>query len=693
MLSFAGSLLFLGAFAPLDERIERLPQEYRDWIEKEVPYIISDREKDGFLDLESAEERRAFVEAFWRRRDPDLLTPVNEFREEHHRRIEYANEHLGREAAVPGWMTDRGRMYVVLGEPRDREEFTSVPYLYPAELWFYDANREKGLPPLYLLFFQEYHAGPYRLFNHLVDGPEDLMPAQPLDTLDSRRDAYELLQRVNPALAHATITMRADQGAAAGILQPDRSALDFQTLLFDIYASPFRRVDTRYLDAAKDARGIVEAEYLFNFVPSAGLAHVLSGPSGTSFVHYGVEIEPRHMTLAHDPSKNIYYTSFELKGEVTTPDEGSVVVSFAKEPYLQLSETEFREVGSRPFAYRDMFPLLSGEYRFRLVLKNRARNEFTLYETDLVVPERTEGEPFLGEPVLLYGMSRLEGDGHAESSRYRTYRMGRIAFDPNTKRTMAVGDHLMALVPLENAGGDFTLHAMILSRDDPRAAPLLDERHRLDHYDPPVVLRLPLEGFPPGRYRLELELENPRRMRRARETSDFAISPLSRITPPWGLRESIEGERVGIVQLEIAQQALRLGRVAEAKGLVSQAFSAEPDSALARLLLARFRLDEKDYDGAISLLEPARHQEPDNVEILLALGDAHFQSRSYPQALELFEAAAILRRPDVAHLNALGVCHARMRNHDKAVLYLSRSLELSPDQPEIKALLQQLPHK
>ena len=153
---------FLSASVSADERIDRLAQKYRDWIEKEVVYIISDREKEAFLDLEFEEEREGFIPAFWRRRDPDSLTPVNEFKEEHYRRIELANRQLGREAAVPGWMTDRGKMYIILGEPRDRETFMSVPFLYPSELWFYGADKQKGLPPLYLLFFQEYHAGPYR---------------------------------------------------------------------------------------------------------------------------------------------------------------------------------------------------------------------------------------------------------------------------------------------------------------------------------------------------------------------------------------------------------------------------------------------------------------------------------------------------------------------------------------------------
>lgn len=683
-------LLSLAAYAPADERLERLSREHRDWIEKEVVYIISDREKDAFLDLVSVEEREAFIEAFWRRRDPDPLTPANEFREEHHRRIEYANRYLGREAAVPGWMTDRGRIYITLGEPREREEFTSVPFLYPAELWFYEARGDKGLPPLYLLFFQEHYAGPYRLFNHLLDGPEDLMPSQPLDVMNSRREAYEILQQVNPGLAHATITMRADQGAAAGILQPDRSALDFQSLLADIYASPMRRVDTRYLDAAKDARGFVETEYLFNYVPSAAVAHVLPGPAGTSFVHYAVEIEPQHMTLARDPQKNLYYTRFELKGEVTAADETTVVTSFVKEPYLQLSEAQFREVGARPFAYRDMFPLSSGEYRFRLVFKNRARAEYTLYETSVVVPERIEGELFLGEPVLLYGMSRLGPAGVEESSPYRTYRMGSIAFDPNARKTIAIGDHLMALVPIENAGDDYTLRVTIHPRDESEARPLLDERHRLDFYGQPVVLRLPLEGFAAGRYRFEIALESPSSERVGVRSGDFDVSPLSRIATPWGLRESIEGERVELILVELAHQAMRLGRSVDARRLSERALSSDPNSIPARLVLARLHLDDGAYGEAIRLLEPARAQAPDDVEVLLALGDAHLQSKNYRRAAELFEAAARQRRPDTSLLNALGLSHAQLGNTELAVSYLERSLELSPGQEDIEALLQRL---
>ena len=111
------------AAATADERLEKLPPEHRKWLEEETVYIILDQEREVFLALETREEREHFIEAFWRKRDPNRTTPDNELRQEHYRRIEYANKELGRGSARPGWMTDRGRMYILLGQPVSIERF------------------------------------------------------------------------------------------------------------------------------------------------------------------------------------------------------------------------------------------------------------------------------------------------------------------------------------------------------------------------------------------------------------------------------------------------------------------------------------------------------------------------------------------------------------------------------------------
>jgi len=687
MISLLALLLLVGA----DDRVDRLSDQYRDWLEKEVVYIMADKERDAFLDLESEEERAAFIKAFWQRRDPDPVTPVNEFREEHYRRLEHVNKYFGRESPVPGWMTDRGKMYIILGEPDDREDFTAVPMLYPTEVWFYQQNREKGLPPLNLLFWQEHAVGPYRLFNHFLDKPEDLMPAQPMDPENSRQEAYLLLQEMNPELAQAAMTMRADQGGYANIFQPDRAGLDFQSLLSDIYVSPFRRVDTRYVDAAGEARGIVEAEYLFNYIPSTGMANVLPGPGQASFVHFTIEIEPRNMTLAHDPKKKVYYTSFELRGEVTTKDESATVVhSFTKQPFLQLTESQFKDVGSRAFAYRDMFPIVSGDFQLRVVLNNQARTEYTIFDTELVVPDRSGDEPRLGAPMPLYGMTKVKSEGDGAVDPYRTYRIGNVGLDPNAKHTVAIGNYLMAHVPIENVPPDHELRVKIFSREAEGEAAVLEQTHRLDFYDRPVVLRIPLGEMPSGRYRFVVELLDPREEPLASREVDFYISPLSEIRRPWAVRDTLEGEKLGVVRAMLSEQAMRLGRVDEGRLLAEQALAANPNLIPARLLLARFHLDEGGFREAIRLLEPAHAQAPQNPEVLLALGDAHFQSRSYQRAAELFETAASIRRPTPNLLNALGLARAQLGNTAGAIEALTRSLDLDPAQPGIKERLDHL---
>src|SRR3981189_1839262 len=90
-----------------------LSKTYRKWLDEDVRWIITDEEKSAFMQLSNDEERDQFIEAFWQRRDPTPDTEENEFKEEHYRRIAYANEHFP--AGIPGWKTDRGRTYIVFG--------------------------------------------------------------------------------------------------------------------------------------------------------------------------------------------------------------------------------------------------------------------------------------------------------------------------------------------------------------------------------------------------------------------------------------------------------------------------------------------------------------------------------------------------------------------------------------------------
>src|ERR1700733_12692974 len=92
---------------------KELESPYKKWLDEDVIYIISPEERHSFLHLSTNEEREQFIEAFWLRRNPDPDSPENTFKEEHYRRIAYTNEHFA--SGIPGWKTDRGRIYIMWG--------------------------------------------------------------------------------------------------------------------------------------------------------------------------------------------------------------------------------------------------------------------------------------------------------------------------------------------------------------------------------------------------------------------------------------------------------------------------------------------------------------------------------------------------------------------------------------------------
>jgi GWxTD domain-containing protein len=111
---------------------------FQKWLDEDVAYIITDRERAAFLGLHTDEEREHFIEQFWLRRDPTPATPENEFKEEHYRRIAYANAHFG-SAGLSGWRSDRGRVYIIYGPPDEIESHAlgEANAAYPFESWLY----------------------------------------------------------------------------------------------------------------------------------------------------------------------------------------------------------------------------------------------------------------------------------------------------------------------------------------------------------------------------------------------------------------------------------------------------------------------------------------------------------------------------------------------------------------------------
>ena len=156
---------------------------YKRWLEQEVPYIIAPEECSALVRLASDEERDRFMESFWSRRDPTPGTRNNEFKDEHYRRIAYANDRF--RSSRKGWATDRGRTYIQLGPPDEIESHPSggeyrrpggqgrLTSAHPFEIWRYRRHADDGGDTM-LEFVDSAEDEEYPIRSHPPwgDGPE-----------------------------------------------------------------------------------------------------------------------------------------------------------------------------------------------------------------------------------------------------------------------------------------------------------------------------------------------------------------------------------------------------------------------------------------------------------------------------------------------------------------------------------------
>ena len=236
VMTILGLLILMGPLFSSGMQNNTLSGKYRKWLDEEVIHIITSVERDVFLKLQNDRERDLFMEAFWKQRDPTKGTQENEFRTEHFRRINHANHYFGRSAPIPGWKTDRGRIYIILGAPNDVQHLEGKSQVYPTEIWFYQGLTDVGLPPGFnLVFYQRRGVGDYELYSPLNDGPMSLMTSYQGDPADYLA-AYERLREADPILAQVSMSL------IPGDQYTGRPTLTSDLLIQRVESTPQRQV-------------------------------------------------------------------------------------------------------------------------------------------------------------------------------------------------------------------------------------------------------------------------------------------------------------------------------------------------------------------------------------------------------------------------------------------------------------------
>ena len=663
---------------------KNLPPEHETWLEEHVVYIITEREREVFLGLETIEERELFIDAFWRKRDSVRATPVNEFKEEHYRRLAHANKFLGRETYIPGWKTDRGRYYIILGEPREVQRFDGYNDLIESELWFYQAELRTGLPPFfYLLFFKRRDMGQYVIYNPLMDGPTALIRSTEVSGVDNTR-AVEILEGINPELAGASLSF--DPADPPDFLS-GRASLGTDLMLARVEESPKRAIRNDYTDAYLRYGDMVSAEYSFNFVPSRNFFAVLFGPQDTAFVHYSIELDPENFSMEMDEEQNKYYTTLDVGLEVRDM-KGRLILERSKVVPVELSSDVIHQVQSSPISYQDNFPIVDGQYKVSVIIRNRVLKQFTVAERELTVEPLTNGQPMLSEVVLGYGKISIAAD--VPPGDHRAFRVEGQRVQPAAGGLFAIGETVQVFTQVQGASPNFGLRVAWLNGEE-----IVDSRETklADYGTGPVVEELTLLKATGGNYEVVVELLDPAGTVAAARRATFTISPRSGIPRPGIVyRRGVNPLAPGLVHLERGEQLLALERFDEATRELEAAVAANnPKLPSARWKLSGVLLRAGQADRVLKLLQPMADSFSTQFEVAAGLGFAHYLKNDYASSQRHLEKAMTIRPPDTTLLNILGDCYQRTEQVEKAREILERSLQMDPDQEAIRQQLNDLP--
>ena len=299
-----------------DETTDRAAY-WKKWLNEDVVYIITNEEKAIFQKLTTPEEKESFIEQFWLRRDPDPRTPVNEFKEEHYRRIAYANEHFA--SGIPGWKTDRGRIYIMWGPPDEKDTHPAGgPYqrppsegggetsTYPFEDWTYHYLPGIG-ENVTLEFVDPTMTGEYRLTTDPSQKDALLyVPGAGLTDLE----AMGLSSKVDRFTRSDGTHMGAPEG-----MQPE-SMNEFNRL--ELYAKIFQPPPVKY----KDLEAIVESRIIRNELPFNYRFDILRitdiGFDGDRTAAHGADLGSRlfgRLAVAEEVYGNIRPKAGEVQGD------------------------------------------------------------------------------------------------------------------------------------------------------------------------------------------------------------------------------------------------------------------------------------------------------------------------------------------------------------------------------------------
>ncbi len=418
-----------------------LKKAYKDWLDKDVTYIITDEERKAFKKLANDDERERFIEEFWRRRDPDPDTDENEFKEEYYERIAYTNEHFS--SGIPGWKTDRGRIYIMYGKPDGREthpmggayerpsyEGGGSTTTYPFEVWFYRYIAGVG-SGVEIEFVDPTGSGEYRIARNPNEKDAMLMIPGAGLTLSEQLGLTDKADRIMGAHGIGNAQYQREQDIPFSRLQ----------LLADLSRPP----QVKFNDLATAVNTGVVEENPLNFDLRIDFFRQSDERVITAFT-----IQAENKDLVFQDSGGLQQARMNIFARITSV-AGRRVGIFEDPVITTATAEELSEAKDRKSAYQKAVPLATGTYKVDVIVRDTSSGATGLKQLGFTVP-RYDSEKLSTSTMILAAKLESLHDQPAVGQ----FVIGTTKVIPNVSRVYHRGAAVGLYLQIYNAGIDQT---------------------------------------------------------------------------------------------------------------------------------------------------------------------------------------------------------------------------------------------
>ena len=682
------AMLFAFSGIAFGQKKQKLEKNFRDWLERDVAYIITKDERDSFLKLTNDEDREKFIETFWEIRNPSAGSPTNTYKDEIYQRIAFADARFGIGSGVEGWRTDRGRTYITLGPPQQKQVYRNSANLYPMEIWFY-SGANPALPPFfYVMFYQREGSGDYRFYSPYTDGPDKL--ATGVEAINSRSAALRMIRdSAGPEVARISLSLLPDEPVdeTTGIVSLQSDIL--LNSIKNLANLPVNRDDILRRRANREAvtsRLVLEGHNL----------DIVTFPArdtrGLTRLDYALRLHsPNDLSMAEEKDGRYSY-SVEIRVRVLSA-ENKLIFTQQKTLADSITKKRLDSIKDRVFGYEGTLPLPPGKYHIEFQFTDWSKKAafHTVREISIPVPSKDS----LVVPAVMPFLSAENADpGLAD---LMPFTIGGVQFTPmpSSTPTLALGTNLQVVYqiwsapsdPRENLGKKIDVEYAFGRPAAPGSATKVKDEINREQFDAAGSLvtgkKLSLDQQSSGNYILNVSVNNPETKHSGFGTMNFKVLDAPPQPEPWDVLEPgiVQDAEKGILDQQRGLCYWALGQYDEARVWFRRALQVDHSNDVARARLVDAYFSKKDYAAVVSLFSDAGVTETTDSETLLRIATSLQKLGDTSKAISVLESVLPSRSEEGPLYLALAQYYSEVGNPKKAADLSQRGKSLLAEAP------------